>query len=271
MAYARRWQVEMCYRSCKTDLAMESPRLWFWENRLKLLLMVSLAYALLLSLLAAALTLFGPGHPQALVPLNGRAVPPSCDTALQIARRPERPMADPSPSIHHRLPNSGTTRPKPESTERLKLGLLSGRLVGWEGQRWNHWPGEWGSGVPEWPWVIQTVGRQSAENPRRPGWCELVGTFNWLMSKLVASGGVKPGVEWPATAPGRRGTGFPKASAWGEMQYEAPGLAGDSSGQGKEASPQGLGGCYRLSQGDAPGPAGQIVGHDLYRQPGSIG
>ena len=52
MAYARRWQVEMCYRACKTDLAMESPRFWFWENRLKLLLMVSLVYAFLLSLLA---------------------------------------------------------------------------------------------------------------------------------------------------------------------------------------------------------------------------
>ena len=52
LAYARRWQVEMCYRACKTDLAMESPRLWFWENRLKLLLMVSLVYAFLLSLLA---------------------------------------------------------------------------------------------------------------------------------------------------------------------------------------------------------------------------
>ena len=51
LAYARRWQVEMCYRTCKTDLAMESPRLWFWENRLKLLLMVSLVYAFLLSLL----------------------------------------------------------------------------------------------------------------------------------------------------------------------------------------------------------------------------
>ena len=52
LAYARRWQVEMCYRACKTDLAMESPRLWFWENRLKLLMMVSLVYAFLLSLLA---------------------------------------------------------------------------------------------------------------------------------------------------------------------------------------------------------------------------
>ena len=47
--YARRWQVEMCYRACKTDLAIESPRLWSWENRLKLLLMVSLVYAFLLS------------------------------------------------------------------------------------------------------------------------------------------------------------------------------------------------------------------------------
>ena len=50
LAYARRWQVEMCYRACKTDLAMESPRLWYWHNRLKLLLMVSLVYSFLLSL-----------------------------------------------------------------------------------------------------------------------------------------------------------------------------------------------------------------------------
>ena len=45
----------MCYRACKTDLAMESLRLWFWENRLKLLLMVSLVYAFLLSLLEQSL------------------------------------------------------------------------------------------------------------------------------------------------------------------------------------------------------------------------
>ena len=50
-AYARRWQIEMSFRFSKSELAMESPRLWFWENRLKLLLMVSLAYAFLLSLL----------------------------------------------------------------------------------------------------------------------------------------------------------------------------------------------------------------------------
>lgn len=50
-AYARRWQIEMTWRFGKTELAMQSPRLWSWENRLKLLLIVSLVYAFLLSLL----------------------------------------------------------------------------------------------------------------------------------------------------------------------------------------------------------------------------
>lgn len=54
LAYARRWQIEMAWRFTKTELAMESPRLWFWENRLKLLLMVTLAYAFLLALLKPA-------------------------------------------------------------------------------------------------------------------------------------------------------------------------------------------------------------------------
>jgi hypothetical protein len=49
--YARRWQLETTFRFSKTELAMESPRLWFWDNRLKLMLMVTLVYAFLLSLL----------------------------------------------------------------------------------------------------------------------------------------------------------------------------------------------------------------------------
>lgn len=51
LCYARRWQVEMSFRYQKSELAMESPRLWKWDNRLKLLLVVSLVYAFLLSLL----------------------------------------------------------------------------------------------------------------------------------------------------------------------------------------------------------------------------
>ena len=50
-AYVRRWQIEMTYRYSKTELAMESPRLWCWERRLKLLFLATLAYAFLLSLL----------------------------------------------------------------------------------------------------------------------------------------------------------------------------------------------------------------------------
>ena len=49
--YARRWQIEMTFRFTKSELAFESPRLWFWQNRLKLLLIATLAYAFLLFLI----------------------------------------------------------------------------------------------------------------------------------------------------------------------------------------------------------------------------
>lgn len=52
--YARRWQIEMSFRYQKSELAMESPRLYAWRHRLKLLLLASLAYAFLLTLLHAA-------------------------------------------------------------------------------------------------------------------------------------------------------------------------------------------------------------------------
>src|SRR5215212_153159 len=53
MAYGRRWQIECAWRYSKSELAMESPRVWTWERREKLLLMVTLVYAFLLSLLAS--------------------------------------------------------------------------------------------------------------------------------------------------------------------------------------------------------------------------
>jgi hypothetical protein len=55
-AYGRRWQIELVFRYTKSELSMESPRLWKWEGRLKLLLMVTLAYAFLLQLLVRPLT-----------------------------------------------------------------------------------------------------------------------------------------------------------------------------------------------------------------------
>lgn len=50
-AYARRWQIEISLRFTKSELAFESPRLQSWESRLKFLLIASLAYAFLFSLL----------------------------------------------------------------------------------------------------------------------------------------------------------------------------------------------------------------------------
>jgi len=43
--YKRRWQIELSFRYGKCELAMESPRLWAFENRLKLLGIVTIVYA----------------------------------------------------------------------------------------------------------------------------------------------------------------------------------------------------------------------------------
>jgi hypothetical protein len=52
LAYGRRWQIELTFRFLKTELAFESPRVWSWDARLKLLMIVAVAYAFLISLLA---------------------------------------------------------------------------------------------------------------------------------------------------------------------------------------------------------------------------
>lgn len=52
LAYARRWQIEMAIRFDKCELAFESPRLRLWESQRRLLLITTLVFAFLLSLLA---------------------------------------------------------------------------------------------------------------------------------------------------------------------------------------------------------------------------
>ena len=51
MAYARRWQVEMAFRNLKSELAIQSLRIYDWEGRLKLLGLLTLAYAFLMDLM----------------------------------------------------------------------------------------------------------------------------------------------------------------------------------------------------------------------------
>ena len=55
------------------------------------------------------------------------------------------------------------------------------------------------------------------------------------------------------------------------MQGQSACRAGEPSGQGKDPSSEGLGGHDLLTQADAGCPAGQVVGHRLYRQPGAVG
>jgi len=51
LAYARRWRIEMAFRNLKSDLAIQSLRVYEWEGRLKLLGMLALASAFLMDLM----------------------------------------------------------------------------------------------------------------------------------------------------------------------------------------------------------------------------
>jgi hypothetical protein len=56
-SYVRRWKIEESFRFQKTELHIESLRLRAWEPRRKMLLLVTLAYGFLLSLLTPSLWL----------------------------------------------------------------------------------------------------------------------------------------------------------------------------------------------------------------------
>ena len=80
------------------------------------------------------------------------------------------------------------------------------------------------------------------------------------------------GREWNGSQSGQGATelGFP-GPALGKMQGEAAGRAGDSSGEGEEPPPEGLGGHHLLIQTGPRCPTGQVMRHHLYRQPGGVG
>jgi len=54
-AYIRRWRIELTFRQLKSDMAIESLRVYAWEDRLKLLGLLSLAYGFLIELMRKAL------------------------------------------------------------------------------------------------------------------------------------------------------------------------------------------------------------------------
>lgn len=50
-SYMHRWEAEQGFRFLKSELGLESPRLWFWDNRMKLMAIVTLAYDFLLNIM----------------------------------------------------------------------------------------------------------------------------------------------------------------------------------------------------------------------------
>ena len=78
-------------------------------------------------------------------------------------------------------------------------------------------------------------------------------------------GAVMVGVECSQPGQGAIELGFPGPALW-DIQGEAARRAGNPSRQTEEASSEGLGGYDLLTQADPRRPAGQVVGHHLYRR-----
>ena len=97
----------------------------------------------------------------------------------------------------------------------------------------------------------------------RPGWREIAGTLGQLQAGRQAGNGM-------ACSRGQGATelGFPRPAP-GEMQSEAARRAGDPSHQSEDPPPEGLGGHDPLAQTNPRRPAGEVMRHHLYRQPGA--
>ena len=80
------------------------------------------------------------------------------------------------------------------------------------------------------------------------------------------------GRDWNGSQPGHGAMyiALPRPTH-GEMQGDAARRAGDPSHQSEDPPPEGLGGHGPFAQTNPRRPAGQVVGHRLYRQPGAVG
>ena len=88
----------------------------------------------------------------------------------------------------------------------------------------------------------------------------------------VSGGRAPSGWEWNGSQSGQGAAELLlPGPAPGKMQGQSACRAGDPSGQGEDSSSERLGSRDLLTQADAGCPAGQVVGHHLYRQPGAVG
>ena len=117
-------------------------------------------------------------------------------------------------------------------------------------------------------------GIRQAVSRKRPWRTELARVGDDVQWAGWRVGGRRPpsGWEWQGSQSSEGATEpvFP-GPALEQMQSEAARRTGEPSGHREEASSEGLGGHHRLTQTDARGPAGEVVGDHLHRQPGGVG
>ena len=119
--------------------------------------------------------------------------------------------------------------------------------------------------------VSEMAGEDTARGARGPDWREFAGTFS-LRGRWDTGGRAPSGREWNGSQPGQGATDL--LLPWptlGKMQGQPARGAGEPSGQGEDPSSERLGGHDLLTQADTGRPAGQVVRHHLYRQPGPVG
>ena len=114
------------------------------------------------------------------------------------------------------------------------------------------------------------AGRGRSKRPSRSGLARVGGDVRLAGRWVSCSRVVRQEVESLAVGQGAAELGFPGPAPW-QMQGQSACRAGESSGQGEDPSSEGLGGHDLLAQADAGRPAGQVVRHHLYRQPGGVG
>ena len=145
----------------------------------------------------------------------------------------------------------------PESTEGDAVGLvLRGLKVGrlcwqvFEADGWGREPGRTGAGrgffdvLRHRPQPRNRVRMAAGDAPGPAG----RRTARRWRGTDQTGGAIREVGAGRASVPGRRGNGFLPGPGLGEVQGETTGLAGDASGQGEEAAPEGLGGRQRLAQ-----------------------
>ena len=120
-------------------------------------------------------------------------------------------------------------------------------------------------------WLWRARWRDRTRQEALADWASASLRGRWVGWRV--SGGRAPsGWEWNGSQSGQGAAELLlPGPALGKMQGDPACRAGEPSGQGEDPPPEGLGGHDLLTQADAGCPAGQVVGHHLYRQPGTVG